>query len=49
MANLYLNKKEESELLAAFKALDLNGDGVLTVDELIEGSLYSIRLQENLS
>lgn len=44
MAGLYLNKKEEGELLEAFKALDINGDGVLTVDELIEGMSNSSRL-----
>ena len=45
MVSLYINKQEEDELLSAFKALDLNGDGVLTVDELIEGiPAYYIRL-----
>ena len=37
MANLYMTKNEEKELLAAFQALDLDGNGVLTVDELIAG------------
>lgn len=37
MANLYMTKNEEKELLASFQALDLDGNGVLTVDELIEG------------
>jgi Ca2+-binding EF-hand superfamily protein len=43
MAGLYLNKQEEAELLVAFRAIDLNGDGVLTIDELIEGRLPSLR------
>lgn len=42
MTGMYMNKQEEGELLATFKALDLNDDGVLTVDELIEGSLLSL-------
>ncbi len=37
MANMVVNKKEQSELLEAFQALDLDGNGILTVDELIEG------------
>ena len=39
MASLYMTKKEEKELLNAFQALDLDGNGVLTVEELIEGRL----------
>lgn len=37
MANHYITKKEEHELTQAFEALDLDGNGVLTVDELLEG------------
>lgn len=37
MASMLMNKQEEKELLAAFQALDLDGNGVLTIDELIAG------------
>ena len=35
----YVTKNEEKDLLSAFQALDLDGNGVLTVDELLEGRL----------
>lgn len=41
MANLYITKNEEKELIETFRALDLDGNGVLTVDELIEGTPLS--------
>ena len=37
MATLLVNKQEKDEMLKAFQALDLDGNGVLTVDELIQG------------
>ena len=37
MANMLVSKGEQKELLTAFQALDLDGNGVLTVDELIQG------------
>ncbi len=37
MASLYISKQEEKELLAAFEALDLDGNGVLTREELQQG------------
>lgn len=38
MAGHYMTKNEEKEMLEAFQALDLDGNGVLSVEELIEGS-----------
>lgn len=50
MAGHYMTKNEEKEMLEAFQALDLDGNGVLSVDELIDGMLvYYARLQENVS
>lgn len=37
MASLYMTKNEEKEMLSAFQALDLDGNGVLTVEELMLG------------
>lgn len=37
MAGMVASKQEKEELLAAFQALDLDGNGVLTVDELLAG------------
>lgn len=37
MAGMMVNKQEKEELLTAFQALDLDGNGVLTVDELLAG------------
>lgn len=39
MASMLMTKKEKDELLVAFQALDLDGNGVLTVDELISGTV----------
>lgn len=49
MASHYMTKNEEKEMLEAFQALDLDGNGVLTVDELIQGNLlFYRRLQKNV-
>jgi len=34
------SKEEMEELLKTFKSLDINGDGILTKEELIEGNLF---------
>ena len=33
------NREEKAELLKTFQALDINGDGKLTTEELIIGNL----------
>ena len=38
IAGHYVTKNEEKDLIAAFQALDLDGNGVLTVDELLAGT-----------
>lgn len=50
MASMVVNKGEQDELLAAFQALDLDGNGVLTVDELISGykKIYPTMLGEEV-
>lgn len=50
MASMVVNKGEQDELLAAFQALDLDGNGVLTVDELISGykKIYPTMLDEEV-
>ena len=37
MSNMVVSKKEQKELMEAFQALDLDGNGTLTYEELIEG------------
>jgi calcium-dependent protein kinase len=50
MANILVNKQEKNDLLATFQALDLDGNGVLTVDELIQGykSLYPEKTEKEI-
>ncbi len=35
--SLLANKKDKSDLLKTFKQLDLNGDGLLSKEELVKG------------
>ena len=37
MVSQLATKKEKEEMLKTFQALDTNGDGVLSRDELIQG------------
>lgn len=37
LVNIMATKQEKDELLKAFKALDINGDGQLSKEELIAG------------
>jgi Ca2+-binding EF-hand superfamily protein len=39
MAGHYMTKNEEKEMLEAFQTLDLDGNGVLSIDELVEGRI----------
>jgi len=37
IANNFINSEAKNPLLKSFEAMDKNGDGVLTREELIEG------------
>lgn len=37
-----VSSQEKSELLKAFKAIDLNGDGKLSKDEMMQGEIGSL-------
>jgi Ca2+-binding EF-hand superfamily protein len=39
MANLLGSKEEREELLTAFQALDEDGNGILTKQELVKGNI----------
>ena len=41
IANLLVSKEEKEELLDAFQALDEDGNGILTKDELVKGMRWS--------
>lgn len=41
MVSNLVSSEEKKNLMALFKALDADGDGLLTKEELIEGSLIN--------
>jgi len=47
IVNQLTTKDEREELLKTFKALDVNGDGVLSKEELIDG-IYTIKIINRL-
>lgn len=49
MANMVVSKNEKQELLNTFEALDLDGNGVLTVDELVQGRTTFIQAIKNFT
>lgn len=49
MANMVVSKNEKQELLNTFEALDLDGNGVLTVDELVQGRTTLIQAIKNFT
>lgn len=49
MANMVVSKNEKQELLNTFEALDLDGNGVLTVDELVQGKTTLIQAIKNFT
>ena len=46
IVNFVQNNKEEAELMKCFKALDLNSDGVLSMEELKQGLLKYLKLKD---
>ena len=48
MANILVSKEEKDELLAAFQALDEDGNGILTKQELVKGRPDLLRVQKDI-
>jgi Ca2+-binding EF-hand superfamily protein len=46
IVNFVQNNKDEAELMKCFKALDLNSDGVLSMEELKQGLLKYLKLKD---
>ena len=46
MVNFIKDGKDEAEMMKCFKALDLNGDGVLSEEELKQGLAEYLKITE---